>query len=69
MLKGLEKHLKKVAGQYCFGDEVSFADLCLYPQVYNAERYGLFQRAVTLSKIPGRYDGVSHYPEDIFEAL
>lgn len=36
---GLEKCLKKVSKKYCFGNEVTFADLCLYPQVYNAERF------------------------------
>lgn len=29
------------AGIYCFGDEVSFADICLVPQMYNARRFGL----------------------------
>ena len=28
-----------VAGRYCVGDEVTLADLCLVPQVYNARRY------------------------------
>jgi maleylacetoacetate isomerase len=27
-------------GSFCFGDDVSLADLCLIPQVYNAERWG-----------------------------
>ncbi len=26
-------------GAYCFGDQVSLADICLIPQVYNAERF------------------------------
>ena len=29
----------KVSGNYCFGDEVSLADLCLVPQLYNARRF------------------------------
>jgi maleylacetoacetate isomerase len=28
-------------GSFCFGDDVSLADLCLMPQVYNAERWGI----------------------------
>ncbi|XP_037359687.1 maleylacetoacetate isomerase isoform X4 [Talpa occidentalis] len=35
----LEKILKGTAGKYCVGDEVTMADLCLVPQVANAERY------------------------------
>ncbi|TRY58370.1 hypothetical protein DNTS_034212 [Danionella cerebrum] len=35
----LEPILKKTAGQYCVGDEISMADICLVPQVYNAERF------------------------------
>ncbi|XP_054828448.1 maleylacetoacetate isomerase isoform X2 [Eublepharis macularius] len=37
--KALEQILQETAGRYCVGDEVSMADLCLAPQVYNAERY------------------------------
>uniref|UniRef100_A0A671FEY5 Maleylacetoacetate isomerase n=1 Tax=Rhinolophus ferrumequinum TaxID=59479 RepID=A0A671FEY5_RHIFE len=35
----LEQVLQNTAGKYCVGDEVSMADLCLVPQVANAERY------------------------------
>lgn len=38
-LRALEKMLEKTAGTYCYGDEVSMADLCLVPQVYNANRF------------------------------
>ncbi len=37
----LEKQLERYAGQYCFGDSVTLADLCLIPQVYNANRFGV----------------------------
>ena len=37
----LEKTLNKTAGVFCFGDKVSWADICLVPQVYNAERFKL----------------------------
>ncbi|XP_034498159.1 maleylacetoacetate isomerase isoform X2 [Ailuropoda melanoleuca] len=35
----LEQVLWSTAGKYCVGDEVSMADLCLVPQVANAERF------------------------------
>jgi len=34
--RGLETRLSKSAGQFCVGDCVSLADVCLIPQVYNA---------------------------------
>lgn len=37
--QGLEKVLQTTAGKYCVGDEISMADLCLVPQVYNANRF------------------------------
>ncbi|WP_041417561.1 maleylacetoacetate isomerase [Shewanella woodyi] len=35
----LEKQLIKYSGRYCFGDSVTLVDLCLVPQVYNANRF------------------------------
>lgn len=35
----IEQMLVKQSGQYCFGDQVTMADICLIPQVYNAERF------------------------------
>ncbi|AWP16566.1 Maleylacetoacetate isomerase isoform 2 [Scophthalmus maximus] len=37
--KALEPILKETAGKYCVGDEISMADICLVPQVYNAVRF------------------------------
>ncbi|XP_037096706.1 maleylacetoacetate isomerase isoform X1 [Syngnathus acus] len=37
--EALEPLLKQTAGKYCVGDEISMADVCLVPQVYNAERF------------------------------
>lgn len=37
----LEQRLETYAGDYCFGNEISMADLVLVPQVYNAHRYQL----------------------------
>lgn len=36
---GLEASLAKTAGRFCVGDDVTMADLCLIPQVYNAKRF------------------------------
>ncbi|KAK5583191.1 hypothetical protein RB653_004782 [Dictyostelium firmibasis] len=38
---GLEKLLEKHSGKFCVGDSVSFADLCLPAQVYNANRFNV----------------------------
>ncbi|XP_060790239.1 maleylacetoacetate isomerase isoform X2 [Neoarius graeffei] len=35
----LESTLKQTSGTYCVGNEISMADVCLVPQVYNAERF------------------------------
>lgn len=37
----LERNLEEVSGQYCVGDDFSLADVCLVPQVYSAERFGI----------------------------
>jgi len=39
--QGLEKLLEKTAGKYCVGDQVTMADCCLVPQVYNAKRFAI----------------------------
>ncbi|RUO36413.1 maleylacetoacetate isomerase [Aliidiomarina sanyensis] len=36
-----EKRLETTAGRYCVGDTVTLADVCLMPQVYNAERFAV----------------------------
>ena len=35
----LEARLSESAGAFCVGDSLSFADVCLIPQVYNAKRF------------------------------
>ena len=35
----LEKVLQSTAGKCCVGDDITAADACLVPQVYNAERF------------------------------
>ncbi|KAK5614443.1 Glutathione S-transferase zeta-1 [Crenichthys baileyi] len=39
--QALEPILKQTSGKYCVGDEISMADICLVPQVYNAQRYNV----------------------------
>ncbi len=44
MTKGfaaIEEKLKQCSGTYCFGEQVTVADLCLVPQVYNAKRFNV----------------------------
>eukprot|EP00043_Microstomoeca_roanoka_P011127 m.105062 g.105062 ORF g.105062 m.105062 type:complete len:217 (+) comp15101_c1_seq1:33-683(+) len=35
----LERELQKTAGKFSYGDSITLLDLCLVPQVYNAERF------------------------------
>lgn len=37
----LESKLAQTSGKYCVNDEVTVADLCLVPQVYNAKRFNV----------------------------
>jgi len=45
--EAVEEKLSKTKGLYCFGDQISLADICLIPQVYNAVRFKL-----DMSKFP-----------------
>lgn len=38
-LTALEKEAQAMAGVYLVGDQLTFADLCLVPQLYNARRF------------------------------
>lgn len=40
-LAAFEALLTTTAGRYCHGDSVTMADLCLVPQIYNADRVGI----------------------------
>ena len=37
--KALEVMVSRFGGVYCFGDNMSLVDVCLVPQVYNAQRF------------------------------
>lgn len=38
---GIEQKLAQTAGYFCFDDTITWADICLIPQVYNALRFKL----------------------------
>ena len=38
-LKSVEILLGKCSGNFCVGDDLTMADCCLVPQVYNANRF------------------------------
>ncbi|MGB0647916.1 MAG: maleylacetoacetate isomerase [Bradymonadia bacterium] len=40
-LKALEASALTMSGDFCIGNQVTIADCCLYPQLYNARRFGL----------------------------
>ena len=40
--------IEQYGGQYAYGNSITFADLCLIPQLYNARRF-----SVDLSRFPG----------------
>ena len=46
-LEALEVALAETAGKFCYGDNITLADVCLVPQVYNARRFG-----VEMGKMP-----------------
>jgi maleylacetoacetate isomerase len=48
----LEKRLETRAGKYCYGYDVTLADVCLVPQVYNALRFNVdMQQFALIQKI------------------
>jgi len=40
-MENLEKLVKSTAGNYCVGDTITLADICLVPQMFNARRFEL----------------------------
>ncbi|MDG1733091.1 MAG: maleylacetoacetate isomerase [Thalassotalea sp.] len=43
----LESRLAQTSGKYCVKDDITVADLCLVPQVYNAKRFNIDMSAFT----------------------
>jgi len=68
----IETQLKASAGQYCFADTVTVADICLVAQVYNAHRfnvdmspYPLINRVVkNCNKLPAFISALPENQED-----
>jgi maleylpyruvate isomerase len=53
-LNALESAVAPVAGRFSVGNELSFADVCLVPQLYNARRFQLdVVRWPTLARVEG----------------
>ncbi len=51
-LAALENILLPVSGNYCFGDQITAADLFLVPQLFSAKRFNVdFSQLKTLSRI------------------
>lgn len=51
-LETYEKLAAPHAGRYSVGDELTVADLCLMPQLYNAERFGVpFDDLTTIARV------------------
>ncbi|ENM5841682.1 maleylacetoacetate isomerase [Vibrio mimicus] len=50
--RGLEEKLSQTAGEFSVGNRLSLVDVCLVPQVYNAERFNLDMRCYpTLQRV------------------
>ncbi|HZH17100.1 MAG TPA: maleylacetoacetate isomerase [Archangium sp.] len=51
-LTAFQAAVQETAGTYCLGETVSFADICLVPQLYGARRFGVdLQRYALLTRI------------------
>ena len=48
----IEEKFKTYSGKFCIGDDISIADLCLVPQIYNANRFNVdMEKYPTIKKI------------------
>ncbi|KAL3205806.1 hypothetical protein MRX96_040620 [Rhipicephalus microplus] len=56
----LEAIFAETAGKYCFGDELTFADACLVPQVCNAYRFGI--DVAPFPKVRQIYEALQQHP-------
>jgi maleylacetoacetate isomerase len=57
-------------GNFCFGDDVSLADLCLMPQVYNAERWGVdMSEMPKIQKVARNLSGIQAFADASPDAM
>jgi len=60
----LEQQLATSAGQYCFGDTPTLADVCLLPQVFNAQRFAVDMDAYPLlARIAANLDALPAFAD------
>lgn len=60
----LEQQLAASAGQYCFGDTPTLADVCLLPQVFNAQRFAVDMNAYPLlARIAANLDALPAFAD------
>ena len=72
-LSAIEQRLQTQAGKYCFDFDVTMADVCLIPQVFNARRFGLdISQFPLISKIVENCNGLDAFdkarPENQIDA-
>lgn len=69
-LAAFETMLQTSAGKFCHGDEVTMADICLVPQMYNARRAGVMLGAMPLTcEIDARLAGIPAFAHALPEAV
>ncbi|XP_024877286.1 probable maleylacetoacetate isomerase 2 [Temnothorax curvispinosus] len=56
----VEKLLSSSAGKYCVGDEITLADCCLVPQMYNAQKFHVNLEPFSTILRVGRH--LEHHP-------
>ena len=57
--EGLEKRLGGCAGEFCVGDSITMADVCLVPQIYNAKRFSVeMEKFPIISRIGDRLNEI-----------
>ncbi|GFR09320.1 maleylacetoacetate isomerase [Trichonephila clavata] len=62
--KSLERILEETHGTFCVGEEITLADVCLVPQVFNASRFDVDMAPFPLiSKISSRLNGLRAFKD------
>ncbi|KFM64602.1 Maleylacetoacetate isomerase, partial [Stegodyphus mimosarum] len=62
--KAVERILQSTHGQYCFGDVITLADVCLVPQVYNANRFNVdMSQFPLISAISSRLNDLKEFKD------